>query len=407
MFIYTMADIHTGYYLIVFTVEGFQMASEKLNIIEQFKNLDILKVDRRTFLKAVAALGATSFVSIYGNELAQALGEFPNTKVLWLHGAECTGCSESALNGHSPEFAEALSKLNISLVYHETLLAQQGIFVDGKLAGTSELNGEILLKELIAEGGYILVVEGAIGNGPSNTGKINVIGTHTFKHIFEDAAKSANAIIALGTCATYGGITVTDSDVKKYCDFQGVNQTETSKGGMMKILGINKPVINLPGCPAHPDWFFLTVAAVLLGKIDVGNLDGILDRDGRPKVFYPPTHTLHENCPRRGFYDQGHLDTQFAKGGCLWKVGCKAPYVHSDCALRKWNNGLSVCMQAGGPCIACVEPVFPNGSMPYYVEKESAGVLFGLNLGAVAGFAIAAAVVAAGVHAVRRVNKEK
>jgi len=383
------------------------MASEKLNIIEQFKNLDILKVDRRTFLKAVAALGATSFVSIYGNELAQALAFETKTKVLWLHGAECTGCSESALNGHSPEFAEALDKLNISLVYHETLLAQQGIFVDGKLVGTSELNGEILLNELVAEGGYILVVEGSIGNGPAGTGKINSIGNHTFKSIFEKAAKQSSAIIALGTCATYGGITVTNSKVKDYCDFMGVNQTEHKKGGMMKELGINKPVINLPGCPAHPDWFFLTVAAVLLGKIDLSDMKGILDSEGRPKVFYPPTHTLHENCPRRGFYDQGILDTQFAKGGCLWKVGCKAPYVHSDCALRKWNNGLSVCMQVGGPCIACVEPIFPNGSMPFYVERESAGVLFGLNLGAVAGFAIGAAVVAAGVHAVRRVHKER
>jgi len=382
------------------------MASEKLNMIEQFKNLDILKVDRRTFLKAVAALGATSFVSIYGNELVKAL-EFSETKVLWLHGAECTGCSESALNSSAPEFADALAKLNVSLVYHETLLAHQGLFVDGKLVGTSDLNGEILLEELVEAGGYILVVEGSIGNGPDGTGKINIIGNHTFKSIFEKTAKKAAAIIALGTCATYGGITTTDSATKKYCDFMGVNQTENRKGGMMEVLGINKPVINIPGCPSHPDWFFLTVAAVLLGKIDLGNLNGVLDANGRPKVFYPPNATLHDNCPRRGFYDRGVLDKRFAEGGCLWKVGCKAPYTHSDCALRKWNNGTSLCMQAGGPCISCVEPLFPNASMPYYTERESAGVLFGVNIGTVAALAIGAAVVAAGVHAVRRINKEK
>jgi len=383
------------------------MASEKLNVIEQFKNLDILKVDRRTFLKAVAALGATSFVSMYGSQLTEALAAFPETKILWLHGAECTGCSESVLNASAPEFADALRQLNVSVVYHETLLAQQGLFVDGKLVNTSDLNGEILLNELVAAGGYILVVEGAIGNGPDGTGKINMIGGHPFKEIFKKTAEKAAAIIALGTCATYGGICATDSKVKDYCDFMGVNQTENKPGGMMKVLGLNKPVVNLPGCPAHPDWFFLTAAAVILKKIDVGNLKGIVDDNGRPLVFYPKTHTLHDNCPRRGFYDQGKLDTQFAKGGCLWKVGCKAPYVHSDCALRKWNNGTSLCMQAGGPCIACVEPMFPNGSMPYYVERESAGVLFGLNLGMVAGLAITAAVVAAGVHAVRRINKEK
>ncbi|MCL2863164.1 MAG: oxidoreductase [Methanimicrococcus sp.] len=382
------------------------MASEKLNMIEQFKNLDILKVDRRTFLKAVAALGATSFVSIYGNQLVKAL-EFSETKVLWLHGAECTGCSVSALNATAPDFVDALSALNISLVFHETLLAQQGIFVDGKLVGTSDLNAEILLEELAEEGGYILVVEGSIGNGPDGTGKINMIGNHTFKDIFAKTAKKADAIIALGTCATYGGITITDCATRKYCDFMGVNQTENKKGGMMQVLGLNKPVINLPGCPIHPDWFFLTVAAVLLGKIDVSDLKGVLDSIGRPKVFYPPNATLHDNCPRRGFYDRGVLDKRFAEGGCLWKIGCKAPYVHSDCALRKWNNGTSMCMQVGGPCIACVEPIFPNGAMPFYVETESAGVLFGVNLGTISALAVGAAVVAAGVHAVRRINKEK
>lgn len=377
-------------------------------MIEQFKNLDILKVDRRTFLKAVAALGATSFVSLYGNQLAAAMSEITETKVLWLHGAECTGCTISALNASSPDFVDALSRLNVSLAFHETLLAPQGIFVDGELVGNSELNVEILLDELVKAGGYILVVEGAIGNGPDGTGKINMIGTHTFKDIYSKAAKNADAIIALGTCATYGGVTVTDSATKRYCDFMGVNQTEQRRGGMNAHLGIrDKPVINLPGCPAHPDWLFLTMAAVILGRIDLNDLSGVLDREGRLKVFYPPTHTIHDNCPRRGFYDRGVLDVRFAEGGCLWKVGCKAPYAHGDCALRKKNSGTSVCMQAGGPCIACVEPIYPNGVMPYYVETESAGILFGINIGTVAALTIGAAVVAAGVHAVRRVNKEK
>lgn len=381
------------------------MASEKLNIIDKFQNMDVLQMDRRTFMKAVAALGASGFVSRYGASLASAL-EFQQTKVLWLHGAECTGCSEAALNSYNPEFADALAELNVAVTYHETLLAQQGLFNDGKLVNNSELNAEILLEELEAEGGYVLVVEGAIGNGPDGTGKICMYGGHTFKETFRKAAEKAVAIIALGSCAAYGGITITDSETKNYCDFQGVNNTEGKKGGMLQILGINKPCINLPGCPAHPDWFFLTVAAVILGKIDLGNLDAIVDEHGRPKIFYPPQNTLHDNCPRRGFYDRGVLDTEIAKGGCLWKIGCKAPYVHSDCALRKWNAGTNVCMQAGGPCLGCVEPGFPNTTMPFFEESEKTELLFGVNVGTVACFAIAAAVVAAGIHAVRRMKKE-
>ena len=381
------------------------MASEKLNIIDKFQNLDVLQMDRRTFMKAVAALGATGFVARYGATLASAL-EFSKTKVLWLHGAECTGCSEAALNAYNPQFADALSELNVAVEYHETLLAQQGLFVDGKLVNNSELNAEILLEELVEAGGYVLVVEGSIGNGPDGSGRICMYGGHPFKDIFKKAAEKAVAIIALGTCAAYGGITITDAETKAYCDFHGVNNTEGKKGGMLGILGIDKPCINLPGRPAHPDWFFLTVAAIILGKIDLADIKNIVDDYGRPKVFYPDTHTLHDNCPRRGFYDRGVLDTEIAKGGCLWKIGCKAPYVHSDCALRKWNAGTSVCMQAGGPCLGCVEAGFPNTTMPFFVESEKADMLFGVNIGSVAVLAIGAAVVAAGVHAVRRMKKE-
>lgn len=381
------------------------MASEKLNVIDKIQNLDVLQMDRRTFMKTVGALGAAGFVGRYGTSLAKAM-EFSETKVLWLHGAECTGCSEAALNAYNPEFADALEKLNVSILYHETLLAPQGIFVDGELKNTSDLNAEILLDELVEEGGYILVVEGSIANGPDGTGKACMYGGHTFKSVFEKAAKKAVAIVALGSCAAYGGITVTNCATKDYCDFKGVNNTEGSGGGMLGILGIDKPCINIPGCPSHPDWFFLTVAALILGKIDLNTIGSVLDSKGRPKAFFPPEHTLHDNCPRRGFYDRGVLDKEIAEGGCLWKVGCKAPYTHADCALRKWNAGTSVCMQAGGPCISCVEPGYPNTSMPFFEESEKTEILFGANIGTVACFAIGAAVVAAGVHAVRRMKKE-
>ena len=383
------------------------MASEKLNMIEQFKNLDILKVDRRTFLKAVAALGATSFVSLYGKQLASALSDFPETKVIWLHGSECTGCTISSLNASSPEFADTLAKLNINMAFHKTIMAPQGVFIDGELVGDSELNVKIKLDELVEAGDYILMVEGAIGNGPDGTGKIHIVGNQTFKEIYEKTARNAKAILAIGTCATYGGVTITNAATRDYCDFMGVNQTEHRRGGINRVLGINKPVINIPGCPVHPDRIFLTVAAILLGRVDINNLNDVLDRDGRLLAFHPRTHTVHDNCPRRGFFDRGILDVRFAEGGCVWKLGCKAPYVFNDCALRKWNAGASICMQVGGPCVACVEPIFPNGAMPYFVETQSAGVLFGINIGTVAALSVGAAIVAAGVHAVRRVNKEK
>jgi F420-nonreducing hydrogenase I len=377
----------------------------KMNLVHTLESMDFLKMDRRTFLKAVGALGATAFLGTYKTEIVSAL-EFAETKLIWLHGAECTGCSESILNGGNPDLVQAITRLNVNLAYHETLLAQQGLFVDGKPANSSELNSEILVDELIEEGNYILIVEGAIANGPNGSGRYCVIGNRTFKELFSKAAKNANAILAVGTCAAYGGINSADSAVAELTDYRGVAFTkEDSSKGMVQELGIRKPVINIPGCPAHPDWILLTLGAVILGKLRIPeDLDAALDGYGRPRLFFPEDHTVHENCPRRGYYDRGEFDTEIGGEKCLWKLGCKAPYTHSDCALRRWNGSVNMCTQAGSPCIACVEPGFPDSARPLFVEAEDKGVFLGANIDTVSKAAVGASVLAAGVHAVRRMK---
>ncbi|MGB9928910.1 MAG: hydrogenase small subunit [Methanosarcina sp.] len=383
-----------------------EMSTKIKNLVRSLDSVDFLKMDRRTFMKAVAVLGASTFIGTYKTEIVQAL-EFAETKLIWLHGSECTGCSESVLNAGNPDLVQALQKLNVNLVFHETIMAQQGIWNDGKLVNTSELNSEILLEEAYKEGNYILVVEGAIPNGPDGSGRYLVIGDKTFKDTLGEAAKNANAIVAVGTCAAYGGITSADSDVAKDTDYRGVAfAKEDSKGGMLQELNIDKPVINIPGCPAHPDWVLLTLGSVILGKIKVpDDLPALLDDYGRPKVFYPPDHTVHENCPRRGYYDRGEFDTEVGGEKCLWKLGCKAPYAHADCGIRRWNGSVSMCTQAGGPCINCVDPGWPDSSRPLYVEREDVGIA-GANIDTVAKVAVGAAALAAGIHAVRRMKGE-
>ena len=381
------------------------MSTGTTNLVRTLDSMDFLKMDRRTFMKAVSALGATAFLGTYQTEIVNAL-EFAETKLIWIHGSECTGCSESLLNGGNPDVAQALTKLNVNLAYHETLCMQQGIWNDGELVNTSELNSEILLEDLYKEGNYILVVEGSIPNGPDGSGRYLVIGNKTFKETLGEAAKNANAIVAVGACACWGGITSADSDIEKETDYRGVafKKTDASKG-MLKELGIDKPVINIPGCPAHPDWILLTLGAVILGKIKIpDDLPAALDQYGRPKVFFPPDHTVHENCPRRGYYDRGEFDTEVGGEKCLWKLGCKAPYAHADCGIRRWNGSVSMCTQAGGPCINCVDPGFPDASRPLYVEAEDKGIV-GANIDTIAKVAVGAAAVAAGVHAVRRMGK--
>lgn len=374
------------------------------NLVRTLDSVDFLKMDRRTFMKALGAMGAAGFLGTYKSEIVSAL-DFAETKLVWLHGSECTGCSESVLNAGNPDLVQALQKLNVNLVFHETICAQQGIWNDGKLVNNAELNSEILLEETYKAGKYFLVVEGSIPNGPDGSGRYLVIGNKTFKETLGEAAKNAIAIIAVGACACWGGITSADSEVAKDTDYRGVAfaKTDASKG-MLKELGIDKPVINIPGCPAHPDWVLLTLGAVILGKIKLEDISSVVDDYGRPMVFFPPDHTVHDNCPRRGYYDRGEFDTEVGGPGCLWKLGCKAPYSHADCGIRRWNGSVSLCTQAGGPCIACVEPGFPDASRPLYVEREDVGIA-GTNIDTVAKVAVGAAAVAAGVHAVRRMGK--
>ena len=328
---------------------------------------DFFKMDRRTFLKTACLLGASAFLGTYRTEIVRAL-ETAETKLVWLHGAECTGCTESLLNGGDPNVLSALQALDAKLAYHETLLAGQGIFVDGQPANTTELNSEILVDELIEEGNYILVVEGAIPNGPEGSGRFFMVGNRTFKELFAKAAGNADAILAVGTCAAYGGINSANSAIAQLTDYRGVAFTKNdSSGGMLQELGINKPVINIPGCPAHPDWILLTLSAVILGKIRIPeDFPSVLDGYGRPKAYF--SEDVHDECPRHDYYERDEFDTEIGGYKCLFKLGCKGKRANADCSIRKWNGGTSMCVQAGSPCIACVEPGFPDSSRPFYTQ---------------------------------------
>lgn len=371
-------------------------------LAERLKQLDFLRMDRRTFLKAAGALGASVFLQTYKNEIVKAL-ELSQTRIVWIQGGECTGCSESLLNGGEPDLVQAMQRLSLKLAYHELLMEQQGIFVDGALANTSELNAELYFEEVIKEKGYILVAEGAIANGPAGTGRYCLLGGKPYKEIFRRAAENAAFIVAVGQCAAFGGVNSAESEIKDLLDFRGLAFTlEDEDKGILKELGIEKPVINIAGCPPHADWMLLTLAAIVLGKIKVPeDLAEGLDRWKRPKIFFPPEHTIHENCPRRGYYDRGEFDTMVSGEKCLWKLGCKAPYTHADCALRRWNGYHSLCPQAGSPCISCVSPGFPDRARPFFQEIEDVGFV-GTNLDTVAKVAVGGALLAAGAHALRR-----
>ena len=268
--------------------------------------------------------------------------------VVWLQGASCTGCSVSVLNAVSPKFQnllldELVPGQQLNLVFHATIMAGQGEPVIEVLKDT----------EKNRKGGYILIVEGAVPT--AENGNYGSIGEKDGRHLtiqqsVEEMGKNALLVIALGTCATFGGI-------------PSARPNPTLCKGVKTIFnekGIKTAVVNIPGCPVHPDWFVGTISVVLFSGADALELDDL----SRPKLFYGSL--IHENCPRRADFDKGKFAEKLGDPGCLYKLGCKGHYTYADCPLRQWNNGLNWCVKAGAPCLACVEPEFPDGTSPMY-----------------------------------------
>jgi hydrogenase small subunit len=209
---------------------------------------------------------------------------------------------------------------------------------------------------------YLLVVEGAIPT--KDGGAYGSLGEKGNKPVpmaerVEALAKNALAIVALGTCATFGGIAAGKPNPGGYV---GADK-------FLKSRNINKPLINIAGCPPHPDWFIGSIASVLLlGWPKPEDLDELK----RPRVFYG--NLIHEACPRRAYFDEGKFARKFGEPGCLHELGCKGPVTHADCPLRKWNHGTNWCIDAGSPCIGCCEPGFPDMVAPVYQKLSDANM---------------------------------
>jgi hydrogenase small subunit len=280
--------------------------------------------------------------------------EYP---VIWLQAAGCTGCSVSLLNVVNPSIKnvlidEVLPGSHINLRFHATVMAGSGRAVIKVLEDTSKQK----------KGGYILMVEGAIPT--AKNGIHGVVGERNEKPAtmlsrVEELARDALAVIAVGTCAAFGGIPA---------GYPNPTQCR-SVGEVLDTLGIGTPLVNIPGCPPHPDWLVGTVASVLLAGLP--KPEG-LDEYKRPKAFYG--QTIHENCPRRAYYDENKFAKKFGEPGCNYELGCRGPVTHADCPLRLWNDKVSWCVGCGGTCIGCTEPSFPDMLSPLY-EKLSTDVI--------------------------------
>ena len=279
------------------------------------------------------------------------MAETVEIDVVWLQGAACSGCIVSLLNCFSPSIHTVLLRnltpgKHVSLRVQATAMAGQGWQVTDLIEQTIRRK----------PGQYIFVMEGSIQLTHPMFAMLGEEGDREVP-ISEKAAelaRSAMAVVAIGTCAAFGGIPAGQP-----------NPTgAVSIAELLAREGIDTPVINIPGCPPHPDWLVGSLASVMrygLGAVEV-------DEIGRPKLFYG--RLVHETCPRRADFDAGKFAKNFGEPGCMYELGCKGPVTYADCSKRMWNSGTNWCIGAGSPCHGCVEPGFPDPLSPLYTKID-------------------------------------
>jgi hydrogenase small subunit len=363
-----------------------------------------MQLSRREFLKAAAAITVTAAEF---SRIQEALAGNGDAPVIWLQGQGCTGCSVSFLNSVYYATVDSLLLNTISLEYHSSVMAAAGDFAisaasitrpspaeisamanDWLATGsnlTSDLNGDKKVNwldyALLARRGYILVVEGAI---PTASGGLfcTVGGEMTMLTALQKFSQYASAIIAVGTCASFGGVSAAAPN----------NTAAKGVKDALAYLGISKPVINISGCPVHPDWLVGTLSYFLLnGKAPA------LDSSGRPTDYFGAL--VHDNCPNLGSYNSiyaprmshaggqscltchTNADTHvpnprtLGSSGCLYALNCKGKQAYCDCPTRKWNSpgagqiGVNWCIGANAPCNGCTQPNFPDGMSPLYTPS--------------------------------------
>ena len=264
--------------------------------------------------------------------------------VIWYQAAACSGCSVSLLNAMAPDaknllLQELVPGQHVNLVFHTTVMADQGKATMEVMDATAQSK----------KGQYVLCVEGSLPAGAG--GAYGEVGDEPMLDKVVELAKDAAAVVAVGACAAYGGIPAA-----------APNPTEAkSVGEVLCEKGVQTPVVNVPGCPPHPDWIVGSIALFL--QLGAGIVDH-LDEIGRPTPYFGAL--IHENCPRRPDFDAGKFAEKFGDPGCLYKLGCKGPMTYADCPTRMWNTGVNWCIGNGVPCQGCVEPEFIDGFSPLF-----------------------------------------
>lgn len=307
----------------------------------------LVKIGRRDFLeglyRGLVAMGVGGLVSFEDLARAAALPVAQKPKLVWLHGSSCSGCSVSFLNSTSIPVLDIVTKF-VDLVYHPDISSATGHQVE-----------QLLDRVADDKTPTVFLFEGGI---PEGLPEACVMAERPIGAWVERLVPHARAAIAVGTCATRGGI----------AGMPGTLTGSTSLEGYIERRGIETPVVSIPGCPVKPEH----IVYVLLHLIQKGELPP-LDERHRPLAQFG--HTVHERCIYYASFQEKRFARFIGDDGCLFKLGCQGPITRNDCLVRGHNDNINTCIRAGHPCVGCASDRFPKRFMMHAYDDPRVGKL--------------------------------
>lgn len=285
-------------------------------------------------------------------------------QVLWLQSGGCGGCSMSLLCADTGDFTGMLEGAGIELLWHPSLsLASGGEMLDilaRCLDGRQPLDA--------------LCIEGALLRGPGGTGAFHMLAGTGVAMIdwVRRLAAEARHVVAVGSCAAWGGITAGGDNPTDAC---GLQWEDDRPGGLLGAefrARDGLPVINVAGCPTHPGWVVDTLMALAEGQIGAADLDPL----NRPRFY--ADQLVHHGCTRNEYYEFKASAEKASDLGCMMEhMGCKGTQAHADCNTRLWN-GEGSCTRGGYACVSCTEPGFQEPGHAFHATPKIAGIPIGL-----------------------------
>lgn len=268
-------------------------------------------------------------------------GEKKKLKAIWLETSECFGEVISLLNAEDPDIVYWLTEM-VDCTFYNSIMGNQG---------ETAIQG--ILDTIDSGEDYLFITSGAIPR--AENGNCTIIGSYQGKKLTsmeftKRVAERAQMILAVGTCASFGGPTAAKPNITEAVSVQQF---------------LNREVIHAPGCPANPVWILGIFAYI----INYGMPD--LDEEGRPLAFY--SKTIHRHCPRQSFFGKKQFATKFGQEECMIALGCRGPVTKTLCPFTRWNDSDNWPIGDNTTCIGCANKGFPDEMQPFvkYGEDEN------------------------------------